>query len=364
SIQDRPLREIEVMTLGEAFGCVDAGVRLRQPGAHGIFSLRLDQMWETGGVLCSSSSVLRFLELSLPPPSSLPPDLALNALYSVIYAVLLQSQRSPPPATIPYADSPLTNLMKDGLGGNGRSLLLCCLSPSLTQFMQSLNSLQWVQQWGQIQNNPVANIRTEVERDTGVSGTLGTESCGTSGSLEEESKSGERIGKRRHNERRKKGRRRTPSDGEFQNSIFRLQFAASQYQGLISNAELVLQRILEGTRRTDGEEQPDGYLQELGCDVTPYPEAIGSSCSILEHVRVRNRTLFKGGQRKDSKPEDQPPVFITFFCIQIPRVIPVEVGWDLQLFVGLGSVAVQFGSLHLELGGGCWASISQPGKVD
>ncbi|CAG0891389.1 unnamed protein product, partial [Cyprideis torosa] len=143
---DRPLREIEVMTLGEAFGCVDAGVRLRQPGAHGIFSLRLDQMWETGGVLCSSSSVLRFLELSLPPPSSLPPDLALNALYSVIYAVLLQSQRSPPPATIPYADSPLTNLMKDGLGGNGRSLLLCCLSPSLTQFMQSLNSLQWVQQ--------------------------------------------------------------------------------------------------------------------------------------------------------------------------------------------------------------------------
>ncbi|KAK1320968.1 Kinesin-1-like protein PSS1 [Acorus calamus] len=44
---------------------------------------------------------------------------------------------------IPYRDSKLTRILQDGLGGNSRTALLCCCSPSSTDASESLSTLRF-----------------------------------------------------------------------------------------------------------------------------------------------------------------------------------------------------------------------------
>eukprot|EP00659_Diplonema_papillatum_P022996 gene22996-35236_t len=58
---------------------------------------------------------------------------------------------------IAYRDSVLTWLLKENLGGNSKTVMLACLSPSHTQFEETLNTLRYADRVKRIKNNAVVN---------------------------------------------------------------------------------------------------------------------------------------------------------------------------------------------------------------
>lgn len=59
---------------------------------------------------------------------------------------------------IPYRDSKITRLLKDSLGGNGKTVMLACASPADTNFEETLNTLRFASRASTIVNNAQVNI--------------------------------------------------------------------------------------------------------------------------------------------------------------------------------------------------------------
>ena len=53
---------------------------------------------------------------------------------------------------IPYRDSKLTRLLQDSLGGNSRTLMIACVSPSSVDYSESLNTLRYANRARNIRN--------------------------------------------------------------------------------------------------------------------------------------------------------------------------------------------------------------------
>ncbi|KAG0620476.1 hypothetical protein M758_4G218800 [Ceratodon purpureus] len=77
---------------------------------------------------------------------------SLSALGNVINALT-----SDKPCHIPYRDSKLTRILQDTLGGNSRTTLLCCCSPSISQASETLSTLRFGTRAKQIKNKPKIN---------------------------------------------------------------------------------------------------------------------------------------------------------------------------------------------------------------
>ncbi|XP_078332440.1 kinesin-like protein KIF27 isoform X6 [Crassostrea virginica] len=58
---------------------------------------------------------------------------------------------------IPYRESKITRLLKDSLGGNAKTLMICCISPSSANFDESHNALKYANRAKNIKNTPVVN---------------------------------------------------------------------------------------------------------------------------------------------------------------------------------------------------------------
>ncbi|XP_046546034.1 kinesin-like protein KIF21A isoform X3 [Haliotis rubra] len=58
---------------------------------------------------------------------------------------------------VPYRDSKLTRLLQDSLGGNSRTLMIACISPSDRDFMETLNTLKYANRAKNIKNKVIAN---------------------------------------------------------------------------------------------------------------------------------------------------------------------------------------------------------------
>lgn len=59
---------------------------------------------------------------------------------------------------VPYRDSKLTRLLKGSLGGNHKTLMIACVSPSASNLEESLNCLRYANRAKNIQNHAVVNI--------------------------------------------------------------------------------------------------------------------------------------------------------------------------------------------------------------
>ena len=59
---------------------------------------------------------------------------------------------------VPYRDSKLTRLLKGSLGGNHKTLMMACVSPSSCNLEESLNCLRYANRAKNIQNNAVVNV--------------------------------------------------------------------------------------------------------------------------------------------------------------------------------------------------------------
>lgn len=60
---------------------------------------------------------------------------------------------------VPYRDSKLTRLLQDSLGGNSHTLMLACVSPSSSDYAETLNTLKYANRARNIQN------RVEINQD-------------------------------------------------------------------------------------------------------------------------------------------------------------------------------------------------------
>ncbi len=58
---------------------------------------------------------------------------------------------------VPYRDSKLTRMLKDSLGGNCQTVMIVTISPSSSQFDETLNTLKYAQRAKNIKTRPVEN---------------------------------------------------------------------------------------------------------------------------------------------------------------------------------------------------------------
>lgn len=79
-------------------------------------------------------------------------NLSLSALGNVISALAAGGGRH-----VPYRDSKLTRLLRDSLGGNARTLMIACVSPSDLDADETLSTLRYAARARCIKNKPVVN---------------------------------------------------------------------------------------------------------------------------------------------------------------------------------------------------------------
>lgn len=78
----------------------------------------------------------------------------LLALGNVISALGDNAQKR---SHVPYRDSKITRLLQDSLGGNSRTIMIACISPSDSDFMETLNTLKYANRARNIQNKITQN---------------------------------------------------------------------------------------------------------------------------------------------------------------------------------------------------------------
>ncbi|CAH1102092.1 unnamed protein product [Psylliodes chrysocephalus] len=79
-------------------------------------------------------------------------NLSLSALGNVISALVDGKAKH-----IPYRDSKLTRLLQDSLGGNTRTLMIACISPSSRDYIETLSTLRYANRAKNIHNKPIVN---------------------------------------------------------------------------------------------------------------------------------------------------------------------------------------------------------------
>lgn len=83
----------------------------------------------------------------------------LLVLGNVISALATQASNNSKKETfVPYRDSKLTRLLKGSLGGNHKTLMVACLSPSGSNTEESLNTLRYANRAKNIQNKATINM--------------------------------------------------------------------------------------------------------------------------------------------------------------------------------------------------------------
>ena len=59
---------------------------------------------------------------------------------------------------VPYRDSKLTRLLQDSLGGNAKTAMIATVSPSVTNYEETLSTLRYASRTKYITNTPVINL--------------------------------------------------------------------------------------------------------------------------------------------------------------------------------------------------------------
>ncbi|XP_035508031.1 kinesin-like protein kif7 isoform X1 [Morone saxatilis] len=189
------VKECEVEGLDEVLSLLESGNTARHTGAtqmnpnssrsHTIFTLYMDQRRGSSrlyGTATSSgpqmlSSKFHFVDLAGSErilrtgntgerlKESIQINSGLLALGNVIGALGDPKRKG---SHIPYRDSKITRILKDSLGGNSKTLMIACISPSSSDFDESLNTLNYASRARNIQNRATVNCKREPDRVEGL----------------------------------------------------------------------------------------------------------------------------------------------------------------------------------------------------
>ncbi|KAL4224634.1 Kinesin-like protein kif27 [Mactra antiquata] len=187
-------QEAECESLDEVMSLLETGSAARHTGAtnmnehssrsHSIFTITIGQTWTENDVLASKRKFdedtemmdddmthnmfgkFHFVDLAGSERAhktgnvgdrfkeSVHINSGLLALGNVISALGDPKKKS---THIPYRESKITRLLKDSLGGNAKTLMICCVSPSAANFDESLNALKYANRARNIKNLPIVN---------------------------------------------------------------------------------------------------------------------------------------------------------------------------------------------------------------
>ncbi|KAI4560484.1 hypothetical protein MJT46_019881 [Ovis ammon polii x Ovis aries] len=184
-----PPLEVDVEGLDEVLSLLEMGNAARHTGAthfnrlssrsHTIFTVTLEQRGRApsrlprpaaGQLLVSkfhfvdlagSERVLKTGSTGERLKESIQINSSLLALGNVISALGDPQRRG---SHIPYRDSKITRILKDSLGGNAKTMMIACISPSSSDFDETLNTLNYASRAQNIRNRATVNWRPEAER--------------------------------------------------------------------------------------------------------------------------------------------------------------------------------------------------------
>ncbi|KAK2107478.1 Kinesin-like protein kif7 [Saguinus oedipus] len=185
------VKEVDVEGLDEVLSLLEMGNAARHTGAthlnrlssrsHTVFTVTLEQRGRTpnrlprpaaGQLLVSkfhfvdlagSERVLKTGSTGERLKESIQINSSLLALGNVISALGDPQRRG---SHIPYRDSKITRILKDSLGGNAKTVMIACVSPSSTDFDETLNTLNYASRAQNIRNRATVNWRHEAERQS------------------------------------------------------------------------------------------------------------------------------------------------------------------------------------------------------
>ena len=104
--------------------------------------------------------MLCFLGISTNAGLSFTESKSINLSLSTLGKVI-QALSSDKPGHVPYRESKLTRLLQDSLGGNARTMMIACLSPSDSNYEETLSTLKYAHNTKYINNKPVINIESD-----------------------------------------------------------------------------------------------------------------------------------------------------------------------------------------------------------
>ncbi|XP_077935013.1 kinesin-like protein KIF7 isoform X2 [Halichoerus grypus] len=183
------VKEVDVEGLDEVLSLLEMGNAARHTGAthlnrlssrsHTVFTVTLEQRGRApsrlprpaaGQLLVSkfhfvdlagSERVLKTGSTGERLKESIQINSSLLALGNVISALGDPQRRG---SHIPYRDSKITRILKDSLGGNAKTVMIACVSPSSSDFDETLNTLNYASRAQNIRNRATVNWRPETER--------------------------------------------------------------------------------------------------------------------------------------------------------------------------------------------------------
>ncbi|CAB3405819.1 unnamed protein product [Caenorhabditis bovis] len=152
----------ELMTKG--FNNRHAGATLMNKDSsrsHSIFTVYVEAMSETGSIRMGKLNLVDLAGSERQSKTGATGDrlkeatkinLSLSALGNVISALVDGKSKH-----IPYRDSKLTRLLQDSLGGNTKTIMIACISPSSDNFDETLSTLRYANRAKNIKNKPKIN---------------------------------------------------------------------------------------------------------------------------------------------------------------------------------------------------------------
>ncbi|XP_062868828.1 kinesin-like protein kif7 isoform X2 [Trichomycterus rosablanca] len=181
------VKECEVEGIDEVLSLLESGNTARHTGAtqmnphssrsHTIFTITMEQRRSGSRVTSGNPQILtskfHFVDLAGSErilktgntgerlKESIQINSGLLALGNVIGALGDPKRKG---THIPYRDSKITRILKDSLGGNAKTLMIACISPSSSDFDESLNTLNYAKRARNIQNRAMVNYRGEPDR--------------------------------------------------------------------------------------------------------------------------------------------------------------------------------------------------------
>ncbi|XP_074151240.1 kinesin-like protein KIF7 [Sminthopsis crassicaudata] len=186
------VKEVEVEGLDEVLSLLEVGNAARHTGAthinrlssrsHTIFTVTMEQRRGAGRLprlpsvgpvssqllsskfhfvdLAGSERVLKTGSTGERLKESIQINSSLLALGNVISALGDPHRKG---SHIPYRDSKITRILKDSLGGNAKTVMIACISPSSSDFDETLNTLNYASRAQNIRNCARVNCRREPE---------------------------------------------------------------------------------------------------------------------------------------------------------------------------------------------------------
>ncbi|CAF0882015.1 unnamed protein product [Brachionus calyciflorus] len=194
--------EVSCSSLEEVMACFDSGTLLRHTGStnmneqssrsHSVFTVCVEQRWSDSKSVRESAiydlrqtqtnnsyylgAKFHFVDLAGSErvqrtgnvgdrfKESIHINSGLLALGNVISALSSDANQSKKKVHIPYRESKITRILKDSLGGNSNTLMICCVSPSSCNLDESINALKYASRARYIKNKPIVNMDPEQQK--------------------------------------------------------------------------------------------------------------------------------------------------------------------------------------------------------